>query len=202
MKEITLKAQKRTETGKKATRDVRRQGLVPAVLYGVEKDDKGAPVAEALVLDEKELAKVVYTPNVYIVNLDVEGKVVKTVLQALQLDYVKDTPVHVDFYQITESKPVVIEVPVKLTGHAAGVKAGGKLNLNVRKLKVKGLYDKLPDVLEIDVTPLGIGKSMKVADLSFDNVEIVTPKEVVVCAVKMTRAAMSASAATEEAAAE
>ena len=100
----------------------------------------------------------------------------------------------------TEDKPIVMEIPVKLTGLAEGVKAGGKLSLNVRKLKVKGLYDKLPDVLTIDVTPLAIGKSLKVADLSFDNVELISPKDVVVCSVRMTRAARSAAAeqATEE----
>ena len=203
MKEITLKAQSRTDLGKKASRDARRAGNVPAVVYGVEKEEKNGkqiPVAKSILVNEKELNKAVFTPNVYIVNLDLDGQVVKTIIQDLQVDFVKDNPIHVDFYQITEDKPIVMEIPVKLTGLAEGVKAGGKLSLNVRKLKVKGLYDKLPDVLTIDVTPLAIGESLKVADLSFDNVELISPKDVVVCSVRMTRAARSAAAeqATEE----
>ena len=197
MKEITLKAQSRTDLGKKASRDARRAGNVPAVVYGVEKEEKGGkqiPVAKSILVNEKELNKAVFTPNVYIVNLDIDGKVIKTIIQDIQMDFVKDNPVHVDFYQITEDKPIVMEIPVKLTGLAEGVKAGGKLSLNVRKLKVKGLFNQLPDVLTVDVTPLAIGKSLKVADLSFDNVELVSPKEVVVCGVRMTRAARSAAA--------
>ncbi|MCR5313335.1 MAG: 50S ribosomal protein L25/general stress protein Ctc [Bacteroidaceae bacterium] len=195
MKEITLNAQVRTEFGKKASRDMRRAGNVPAVIYGVDKDANGAPVAKSIFIAEKELAKLLYTPNVYIVNLNVEGTTVKAILKDLQSDFVTDHPVHVDFYQITEDKPVVFEIPVKLNGLAEGVKAGGKLALNVRKLAVKATYDKFPDTLDIDVTNLGLGKSMKVAALSFENLEIVTPKEVVVCAVRMTRAARAAAQA-------
>ena len=194
MKEITLNAQVRTEFGKKAGRDMRRAGNVPAVVYGVEKDANGAPVAKAITIAEKELAKLLYTPNVYIVNLNIEGTTVKAILKDLQCDFVTDHPVHVDFYQITEDKPVVMQIPVKLNGLAEGVKAGGKLALNVRKLAVKALYTKFPDTLDIDVTSLGLGKSMKVAALSYDGLEIITSKEVVVCAVRMTRAARAAQA--------
>ena len=194
MKEITLNAQVRTEFGKKASRDMRRAGNVPAVVYGVEKDANGAPVAKSIMITEKELAKLLYTPNVYIVNLNIEGTVVKAILKDLQSDFVTDHPVHVDFYQITEENPVVMQIPVKLNGLAEGVKAGGKLALNVRKLAVKAKYTQFPDTLDIDVTSLGLGKSMKVAALSYDGLEIVTSKEVVVCAVRMTRAARAAQA--------
>lgn len=193
MKEITLNAQARTEFGKKASRDLRRAGLVPAVIYGVEKNENG-PVAKSITIAEKELAKLLYTPNVYIVNLNVEGTTVKAILKDLQSDYVTDRPVHVDFYQITEDKPVVFEIPVKLNGLAEGVKAGGKLALNVRKLAVKAPYTSFPDTLDIDVTNLGLGKSMKVSALSYEGLEIITPQEVVVCAVRMTRAARAAQA--------
>ncbi len=194
MKEITLNAQTRTEFGKKASRDLRREGMIPAIFYGVEKDEKGLPVAKTIKIAEKELAKLLYTPNVYIVNLTVDGTPVKAILKDLQCDFVTDRPVHVDFYQITEDKPVVMQIPVKLNGLAEGVKAGGKLALNVRKLAVKAVYTKFPDTLDIDVTSLGLGKSMKVAALSYDGLEIVTSKEVVVCAVRMTRAARAAQA--------
>lgn len=192
MKEITLNAQVRTDLGKKASRDARRAGLVPCVVYGVEKTENGQPVAQSLLVSQKELGKVLYTPNVYIINLNIEGKTVKVILKALQNDFVKDTPVHVDFYQITDA-PIVMEIPVKLNGLAEGVRAGGKLTLNVRKLKVKAPYTAFPDTLDIDVTSLALGKAMKVEELQFEGLEIVTPKEVVVCAVRMTRAARAAA---------
>ncbi len=195
MKEISINGQLRSDFGKKASRDFRRDGLVPCVIYGVEKTAEGAPVSKAFTVSQKELAKVLYTPNVYIVNINLDGQVVKAVVKDLQCDFVTDRPIHVDFYQVTEEKPVVMEIPVKLNGLAEGVKAGGKLVLNVRKLKVKGLYTNFPDTLDIDVTSLGLGKSMKVATLAYENIEIITSKEVVVCAVRMTRAARAAAAA-------
>lgn len=194
MKEISIKGQLRTDFGKKASRDIRRDGLVPCVIYGVEKTAEGTPVSKAFTVSMKELVKVLYTPNVYIVNIDIDGQVVKAIVKDLQCDFVTDRPIHVDFYQVTEDKPVTMEIPVKLNGLAEGVKAGGKLVLNVRKLKVKGLYTNFPDTLDIDVTSLGLGKSMKVATLAYDNIEIMTSKEVVVCAVRMTRAARAAAA--------
>lgn len=194
MKEITVKGEARTALGKKACRDLRRQGGVPCVLYGVERDENNAPVAKTFTVSQKELAKVLYTPNVYIINLDIDGVVVKAILKDLQCDFVKDTPVHVDFYQITEENPIVMDIPVKLNGLAEGVKAGGKLALNVRKLRVKAVYKNLPDTLDIDVTGLGLGKSMKVAALHYEGLDIVTSKEVVVCAVRATRASRAAAA--------
>ena len=187
MKEITLNAQVRKDLGKKASRDLRRAEMVPCVVYGVEKDANGLTKAQSIVV----------SPNVYIINLNIEGKEIKVILKELQNDFVKDIPVHVDFYQITDA-PIVMEIPVKLNGLAEGVRAGGKLTLNVRKLKVKAPYTAFPDTLNIDVTSLSLGKSLKVAELSFEGLEIITSKEVVVCAVRMTRAARTAAEATEE----
>ena len=113
MKEITINAKVRTELGKKSSRDLRRQGLVPSVVYGVERGDNNLPVSQSIVVSEKELAKLIYTPNVYIVNLNVEGNLIKVILKELQCDPVSDRPIHVDFYQITDA-PIVIEIPVKL----------------------------------------------------------------------------------------
>lgn len=197
MKEITLNAQVRKDLGKKASRDLRRAEMVPCVVYGVEKDANGLPKAQSIVVSQKELAKVIYTPNVYIINLNIEGKEIKVILKELQNDFVKDIPVHVDFYQITDA-PIVMEIPVKLNGLAEGVRAGGKLALNIRKLKVKAPYTAFPDTLNIDVTNLGLGKSLKVSELNFEGLEIITSKEVVVCAVRMTRAARAAAETTEE----
>ena len=198
MKEISLNGQIRKDLGKKASRDLRRQDMVPCVIYGVEKNENG-PVAQSFIVSQKELAKLLYTPNVYIVNLNLDGKEVKAILKDLQTDFVTDRPIHVDFYQITEDKAIAIEIPVKLNGHAAGVKAGGKLVSSVRKLKVKALYTQLPDILNIDVTDLALGKSIKVAELSFEGLDIVTSKEVVVCSVRATRASRNAAAEAENA---
>lgn len=199
MKEISLNGQVRTDLGKKASRDYRRQGQVPCVIYGVDKDEKGAPVAKSFLVSQNELAKLLYTPNVYIVNLSLDGTVVKAILKDLQTDFVTDAPIHVDFYQITEDKPIVIEIPVKLHGHAEGVKAGGKLTQMMRKLKAKAIYSKLPDTIDIEISKLGLGKSIKVSELSYDNFEIVTPKEVVVCNIRATRASANAAAEAEAA---
>lgn len=195
MKEISLNGQIRTDLGKKASRECRRNGQVPCVIYGVEKEE-GKPVAQSFVVSQVELAKLLYTPHVYIVNLNLDGKVVKAILKDLQTDFVTDTPIHVDFYQITEDKPIVMAIPVKLLGHAEGVKAGGKLNQMMRKLKAKAIYTNLPDTIDIDISNLGLGKAIKVEGLKYDNFEIVTPKEVVVCNVRATRAS-AAAAATE-----
>jgi large subunit ribosomal protein L25 len=199
MKTIDVKGTLRAETGKKSTRELRKTNSVPCVLYGVEKDEKGLPVATSIAVTNAELRNLVYTPHIYLVNLSVDGKVCKAVLKDIQFDPVKDTIQHVDFYQVKEDKPIVMDVPVKLNGLAAGVRAGGKLVAQVRKLKVKALYTAIPEKLNIDVTKLELGKSIKVSELSFEGLELVTPAEVVVCSVRMTRAARGAAAADAEA---
>ena len=137
----------------------------------------------------------VYTPHIYVVDLVIDGKKVNAIMKDIQFHPVKDTILHVDFYQIDEAKPIVMEVPVQLEGLAEGVKAGGRLAASVRKLKVKSVYTQIPERLNIDVTSLGLGKTIKVGELHFDGLELVTSKEVVVCQVKMTRSARSAASA-------
>jgi large subunit ribosomal protein L25 len=127
--------------------------------------------------------------------LDIDGQACKAIMKDIQFHPVKDNILHVDFYQITEEKPIVMEVPVSLEGLAEGVRAGGKLQLQVRKLKVKATYDKVPEKLVVNVSNLGLGKTIKVGELSFEGLEILNAKETVVCAVKLTRAARGAAAA-------
>ena len=141
-----------------------------------------------------ELRKVVYTPHIYVVNLIIDGETHTAVMKELQFHPVTDKLLHVDFYEITEEKPIVMEVPIKLNGLAEGVKAGGKLAASVRKLKVRAVYSAIPERLNIDVTNLGLGKTIKVGELSFEGLELVTSPSVVVCQIKMTRSAMSAAA--------
>ena len=186
MQVFELKGELRTDLGKKATKALRAEGKVPCVLYG-----GGENIHFAVA--ERALQNLLYTPIVYIVKLDIDGKTCEAVMREIQFHPVSDRVLHIDFYQIDENKPVVMEVPVKLHGFAAGVQAGGKLSLVVRKLKVKALPANLPGEIDIDVTNLGLGKSVKVKDLSFDNFEIVNAKDVVVAQIKLTRAARAAA---------
>lgn len=194
MKEINVKGSARTELGKKAAREIRKAGAVPCNLYGEKKDENGNPVALSFTATNDELRKLIYTPEIYSVNLDIEGKTCKAILKEIQFHPVTDKVLHVDFYEITENKPIVMEVPIKLNGLAEGVKAGGRLAASVRNLKVKAVYTSIPEKLDIDVTHLGLGKTIKVGELHFEGLELVTSKEVVVCQVKMTRGARAAAA--------
>ena len=195
MKSIEIKGSLRTETGKKATRELRKCDSVPCVLYGINKDENGNQVATHFTVTNDGLRNLVYTPHIYVVNLDIEGKVVTAIMKDIQFHPVTDKILHVDFLQIDEANPIVMEVPVKLEGLAEGVKAGGKLALQVRKLKVKALYNVIPERLVVDVTNLGLGKTIKVGELNYEGLQILNAKEAVVCAVKLTRAARGAQAA-------
>ena len=194
MKTIDVKGTARPETGKKSTREIRKAGSVPCNLYGTKKDENGNIVSTSFTVPNEGLRNLIYTPHIYTVNLDIDGKTCKAIMKEIQFHPVKDNVLHVDFYEITEDQPIVMEVPVQLEGLAEGVRAGGKLQLQVRKLKVKATYDKIPERLVVDVTSLGLGKTIKVGELSFEGLEILNAKETVVCAVKLTRAAMGAAA--------
>ena len=197
MKEISINGQVRESVGKKATKLMRKEGLVPCNLYGETKDENGLPVALAFSVSNAELRKVIYTPNIYIVNINIDGNVRKAIIKELQFHPVSDALLHVDFYEINETKDITIGIPVKLNGLAQGVRDGGKLNLSIRKINVTAPYKQIPEVLNIDVTNLQLGKAIKVGSLSFEGLEIATSPEVVVCSVKATRASRSAAAAAE-----
>jgi len=187
MKSFELKGTLRTDLGKKATKADRVAENVPCVLYGVAANVH-------FTATKSDLRKLIYTPEVFVVNLDIDGAKSKAIMKALQFHPVTDNVLHIDFLQVTETKPVVMELPVKLEGLAEGVKAGGKLALEVRKLKVKGLYTQFPENIVIDVTPLGLGKSIQVGKVSVENLEILNNKNAVVAQVKLTRAARGAAA--------
>lgn len=193
MKEINVKGTLRTELGKKASRELRKNNSVPCNLYGEAKDENGKPVAKAFVTTNDELRNLIYSPDIYTVNLNIDGTECKAILKEIQFHPVKDNVLHVDFYEITDTKPIIMEVPIKLEGLAEGVKAGGKLVANVRKLKVKAVYSNIPEKLVINVAHLGLGKTIKVGELHFEGLELMNSTEVVVCQVKMTRSAMAAA---------
>ena len=201
MKSIEVKGTARNEFGKKGAKALRKQNLIPCNLYGVERDEKGLPVAKAFSVTFEEVRNLVYSPDIFSVNLTIDGSTVLAVMREIQFHPVKDNILHIDFYQVDPKKPIVMAVPVKLNGLAAGVKAGGKLEQILRRVKAKALYTAIPEKIEIDVTPLTIGKSFKVGDLQVEGIEFTSPKEAVICTVLSTRSAAAAET-TEEAGAE
>ena len=188
MKTIAVKATKRADFGKKAAKAVRREGLIPCVLCG-----NGESVSFSV--DPREIKSLIYTPNSNIGEFDFDGKTAKAVLREAQFHPVREEILHLDFYRIAAGKPVSIAIPVRLTGNAEGVKVGGKLALSARKLTVSALVENLPDEIVVDVTPLGVGKTIFVGDLKMENIKFVTPATTAVCAVRVTRASRGAAAA-------
>jgi large subunit ribosomal protein L25 len=201
--------------GKKAAKAIRKQNCIPAVLYGgtpvklpydgtlrpgeslVKAGNNEGLIVTSLMVGKDDVRGLIYTPEVFLVDLSLKnGRKVKALLKDLQTQPVTDEILHIDFIEIHEDKPIVIEVPIALQGHSEGVKAGGKLSLEMRKLKVKALYKDIPEKLDIDITDLGLGKTIQVGSLHFDKIELVNAKNAVVCAVKLTRAARGAAAAS------
>ena len=146
-------------------------------------------------VDAKELKNLTHTPNSYIVNLNIEGKQYKAVLHELQFHPLTDETIHVDFLAVNEAKPVTIDVPIVLSGNSEGVRQGGKLMVSSRKLRISAPLNQLPDTLNVDITTLELGKTITAGDLSYEGIQIVSPKATIICAVKMTRAAIGAAAA-------
>jgi large subunit ribosomal protein L25 len=187
MKTFDLKGEIRDDFGKKAARAYRREGLIPCVVYGGH-DEKNVN----FVVKNGDVRNLIYTPEIYLVNLDLGEKKMQAVLREIQFHPVKDTILHIDFLHVFEDVPVEIELPVRLEGLAEGVRAGGKLSLDMRQLKVRAVPSKLPDEIVINVENLGLGKTIQVGDLEFDGIELLNAKNAVVCRVHLTRAAKAA----------
>ena len=177
--------------GKKSTKALRDAELVPCVVYG------GAEPLN-FSTDEKSFKKLVYTPEAHTVELVIDGETIPAVLQDIQFHPITDKILHVDFYQLSEDKPVVMEVPVKITGRSKGVMAGGVLRQSFRKLRVKALPANLPDEIEVDITPLKIGGKVYVGDIKSESFTFMHPDNAVVAAVKMSRTAMKGGAAADD----
>ena len=223
MKTFNLTAEPRMALGKKATKALRKEGLVPVVLNGGEvvslpyagalengaklvvlpgkkiaggkraESEKGI-LATDLVVKMSDVRKLIYTPEIFVIELNINGNTKKAVLKDLQFHPVTDEVLHIDLLEVYDNKPVVMEVPVKIEGHAAGVKAGGKLTLSMKKLKVKALYSQMPERIVVNVDNLELGKTLKIGDLSYEGLELMNAKNAVVCAVQLTRAARGAQA--------
>ncbi len=214
MKTFKLQAEARTNLGKKATKALRAEGMIPVVLNGgqlvdlpyegkllpgqkvvtVDEAAKKGLITTDLAVKQEDVRKLIYTPDIFAIELDFDGTSRMAVIKDIQFQPVKDTILHIDLLEVTNSKPVTIEIPVKIEGHAEGVKAGGKLTLSMKKLKVKAIYTQIPERVVINVDHLGLGKTLQVGDLHFDDFELVNAKNAVVCAVQLTRAARGAAA--------
>lgn len=197
MKQIQISGKKRETTGKKASKELRKEGMIPCNLYGEAKAD-GKPVAFSFVAPMSELRKLIYTPHIYLVELNIDGVNHAAIMKEIQFHPTTDAVLHIDFYEVNESKPIVMGVPVKHIGLAQGVRDGGRMNKSIRKINVRAPYAQIPETLDIDVTKLRIGKSIKVGDLSFEGLELITSKDVVVCSIKNTRNAIASSESEEE----
>ena len=187
MKHIELKGQVREAGNKAAVKAVRRAGQVPCNIYGLGIENV------LFTIDAQDLKTITHTPNSYIVDLELNnGQKLFAVLHEVQYHPVSDEALHVDFLAVCETKPVTIEVPVKVVGHSEGVKMGGKLLVSSRKLRVCAMMNNLPDVLEVDSTHLMIGKQIVAGDLNYEGVTIVSPKATIICSVRPTRATQQA----------
>ncbi len=189
MEQIVLTGKLR-ELGKKSDiKNLRKAGDIPCALYGAGIENVNFTITE------KDVKMITFTPNSYIIELDIEGKKYLSIFHAIQYHPVNDEPLHLDFLAIDPAKPVTINIPVTIEGSSAGVKLGGKLMPGARKLKVRGMINDLPDFLPVDVTELQIGKQISAGELSYEGISILTPKTTIVCAVKATRATVAAAAA-------
>jgi large subunit ribosomal protein L25 len=183
MKTVSLSGSPRANVGKTDAAAVRAKGLVPCVIYGA-----GEQIHFSA--DIRNFKDIIYTPETNLVNVEIEGKAYKTVLQEAQFHRITDKLIHADFLQVTEDKPVTVQLPVKPIGQAQGVKDGGKLNVKMRKLKVRGLISKLPEAIELNVEKLVIGKGISAGDIQIDGLTLLHPKNISVVSVDVTRAAV------------
>jgi len=183
MKSIEISGNARSSINKASNRELRAQDNVPCVLYGG---------SENVHFQSHELSfrNLIYTPEVHIVSLDIDGKKFNAILQEVQFHPITDKILHIDFLELHDDKPVKISVPVKLIGASEGVKQGGKLTLKMRKIKIKALPNDLPDAIEVNIEPLAIGDSFRIKELNLPGVEILESPNNMVVSVRVTRKAV------------
>ena len=195
MKTVSLSGSPRASVGKKDAAELRRKGLVPAVIYGGSEQTHVA-------LDSIKIEKLVFNPEVYQIDLDVEGKVYNVVIQDIQFHPLTDAVVHVDFIELIPGKEAKVALPLRITGNSLGVRNGGKLRINFRKLTLKGMPEVLPEAVTVDITKLRIGQSIRVKHIEIEGVKLMHPADAVVVSVKTARGANVAGQDDEEEGAE
>ena len=181
MKSIAISGSPRENVGKRDAKELRYEGKVPAVLYGGKSQIHFSVSAS-------DLRSLVYTPEVSFVALEVDGVKAQAIIQDVHFHPLTDQPLHVDFLELDEKKPVVMQIPVKLTGTSPGVKIGGKLVQKLRKLRVKALPKDMPQYVEVSIEKLDVGKSVGVGELKFDNFKVTNNSEDTIVSVTMSRA--------------
>jgi large subunit ribosomal protein L25 len=191
MKVAQLSGSLRANVGKKDAKALRDAERVPCVLYG-----QGTQTHFSA--SKNDVEKLVFTPEVYQVNIDIDGKKAKAIIQDIQQDPIKDTVRHIDFYELDDKKPVKVGLPVRLTGASRGVLAGGKLLQVFRRLTVVALPSALPDAVTIDITKLRIGQSIRVSQIDADGLKFLEPANAVVVSVKMARGAAKGADADDD----
>lgn len=180
MKSVSMSGAQRAHVGKKDAKKHRREGKVPCVIYGGKEQIH-------FTLEEKDFSRIIFTPEVYIIDLNIDGKEMQAILQDVQYHPVTDEVLHADFLEVLEGKPVIIGVPVKITGNAPGVLKGGRLLKKIRKLKVKGLIEDLPEDITINVDNLDLGDSVRVKDITIKNLEFLDTANAEIVGVKTAR---------------
>ena len=189
MQHFELKGQTRKVGNKAVLKAFRREGLVPCNLYGAGMENI------LFTVNAKELKALTDTPKSFIVDLVLDGGKAQTaILHELQWHPVTDACLHVDFLAVGEQKPIVISVPLVISGHAKGVQQGGKFYQNARSLRVSALMKDLPDEVTVDITDLGLDKRIKAGDIQLKNVAVVSDKDTIICGVKTTRNVTAAAA--------
>jgi large subunit ribosomal protein L25 len=184
MKTVSLSGSLRTNVGKSDANALRAKGQVPCVIYGgTEQIHFHA--------DERAFKNIIFTPDTNLVNIELGDKKFTAILQEAQFHKINDKLIHADFLQVIEGKPVTVWIPVKTVGQAEGVKEGGKLNIKMRKVKVKGLVNKLPERIELNIEKLGIGKSIAIGDINIDGLTLLHPSNISVVSVQVTRAVVA-----------
>ena len=191
MKTVSLSGSLRENVGKKDTKALRKAEMVPCVMYGAGEEQV------QFATSAKNFKKILFTPETFIIDFDINGKIYKTILQDVQYHPVTDNVLHADFLIVKEDKPVTVVLPVTLEGSAAGVMRGGKPKMGIKKVKVCGLIKDLPDYVNVNISGVNINESIKVKDLSIENVTPVTPGYTVIFAVNAARGAAVAEE-TEE----
>lgn len=186
MKSIFMSGSQRANVGKKDSKAIRNEGLVPCVLYG-----GGNQIHFAV--KESAFKPLLFTPDVHTVDLEIDGQKHKAILQEVQFHAISDKLLHADFLMVSEDKPVVIAIPVKAVGNSVGVRAGGKLQIKLRKLKVRALLNDLPDTIDVDITPLEIGQGVKIGQLNVPGVTFLESPKIEVVGVGATRASRQAA---------
>ncbi len=191
MKTILLKAEKRAELGTVSTKELRNAGQVPCVMYGL---------GECLhfAVYEADFKNLVYTPSVYKVKIDLDGKQYDAIVQDMQFHAVSENIMHADFLQIKDDKPVIMDIPVKLTGNSPGVRAGGKLVKKITRLRCKGLIGDFPDFIEVAIDKLKIGQSARVRNVVVEKLELLDAMENAVVSIKTSRTASASAVADDD----